>query len=50
MKYCNNEDINIAIQILKVVVNKQTGRKIERIIRPPLNRVIMELEDMIKNE
>jgi hypothetical protein len=48
MKYASYKDIQIAIEVLKHVSNKNFNDDYNKKIRPPLNRVIMELEDIEK--
>jgi hypothetical protein len=49
MKYAKYEDIEIAIEILKHISNKNFNEEYNKKIRPPINRVIMELEDLCKS-
>jgi hypothetical protein len=48
MKYASYKDIQIAIEVLKHVSNKNFNDDYNKKIRPPLNRVIMELGDIGK--
>lgn len=49
MKYCSKLDISVAIQCLKVIVEKKgMNENIKRLIVPRLLRVILELEDIGK--
>jgi len=49
MKYASYRDIQIAIEVLKHITEKDFNNKYNKILKPPLNRVIMELEDIAKS-
>jgi hypothetical protein len=50
MKYAETKDVNYCIQILKVARDKLKANEsyAEAKLTPSINRMILELEDMIK--
>jgi hypothetical protein len=49
MKYATKQDISIAIQCLQRLTEKKFPEQTKLKLIPPLNRVIMELEELNKN-
>lgn len=50
MKYAQSKDVNLAIQVLRQLRDKLKTQDSYalKLIEPSINRVILELEDMVK--
>lgn len=50
IKYCSHKDIDLAIQILKTAIKNTEGTHAETVLKAPLNRVIFQLEEIVKQD
>lgn len=45
-RYCSMQDIDVTIQVLKLVLSKIADKPANSKLAPRINRVIMELEEL----
>jgi len=47
-KYSTKQDIHYALEVIKVARDKIKGTFVERKLTPSLNRIVLDLEEMVK--
>lgn len=50
IKYCDHKDIALVIDVLKIAVKNTEGKHSEMVIKAPCYRVILELEEIVKQD